>query len=316
MAEAGRRILLYQFETMLANEPGARAGSDPEAIHDMRVATRRMRAALQLIGDCYEPEALDPISSGLKRTGRRLGQVRDLDVLRINMEAYLEMLPAGRCHELDSVLWRWQRQHKKARQRMLSYLNSPDHQDFLTRMEPFVRTEGAGVRKQDKAGSAHHACIREIVPGLIHGHTQRVLAYGPDLERASMERLHALRIDIKSLRYTLEFFRSVLGKGVQSVISTAVSLQDHLGALNDAVMAQLYIQKSVAKAQRHAAKWARKGADEVQAFDYEGAEAYLTYLESVVAAGRLDLPGKWAALNLPETQKKLEKAVDGLRTQG
>src|SRR5690606_30776478 len=80
MSEAGRKILRFHFRRMLRQESGARQGDDPEAVHDMRVATRRLRAALRVFGPYYDPGVIHPLDRGLRRAGRALGAVRDLDV--------------------------------------------------------------------------------------------------------------------------------------------------------------------------------------------------------------------------------------------
>jgi CHAD domain-containing protein len=64
-----------------------------------------------------------------------------------------------------------------------------------------------------------------------------VRAYVGLLQDPALDMLHSLRIDIKRLRYTLEYFREVLGEEAQTVIQSAVKLQDHLGDLNDADVA-------------------------------------------------------------------------------
>ncbi|RPI84049.1 MAG: CHAD domain-containing protein, partial [Chloroflexi bacterium] len=61
MAEGGRKTLLYHFALMLAHELGTRSGEDIEELHDMRVATRRMRAALDIFSSYYSPKAIKPI---------------------------------------------------------------------------------------------------------------------------------------------------------------------------------------------------------------------------------------------------------------
>jgi len=297
IAEASRRILHYHFSIMQANEPGTRDGVDPEALHDMRVATRRMRAILQLTDNYFEPDTLRPVQKGLRRTGRALGRVRDLDVLRIAMDTYLKDLSAEHIHELDPVLERWEQQHEIARSKMLAYLVSSKYQDFLTLMKHFVQTEGMGTRTLNDQPDSHPAHIQDVVPSLIHEHNEHVLAYGPDLNEASVEQLHALRIDVKRLRYSLEFFKEVLGKEARDVISAAVVLQDHLGELRDAIMAQEFV---------------RNGKKEAQVYNREVAEAYLAYLDKIIAANKAKLPSVWVTFTGSRIQRKLRRAVEVL----
>ena len=71
-AALGRVVLNYR-------EAGVRSGEEIEYVHDMRVATRRMRAAFQVFGDYLEMDKMRPFLKGMRRTGRALGAVRDLD---------------------------------------------------------------------------------------------------------------------------------------------------------------------------------------------------------------------------------------------
>ena len=80
-AEAGRKVLRFHLARMLARVPGVIAGDDPEDVHTMRVAGRRMRAAWRVFGDGFERAARRRYVDDLREIGARLGAVRDLDVL-------------------------------------------------------------------------------------------------------------------------------------------------------------------------------------------------------------------------------------------
>ena len=88
MSEAGRKAMYTHFLKMLANEAGTRLGEDIEALHDMRVSTRRMRAAYRIFADYYDQKIIAPFNKGLRRTGAMLGAVRDLDVLLEKAQAW------------------------------------------------------------------------------------------------------------------------------------------------------------------------------------------------------------------------------------
>src|SRR4028119_1683211 len=79
LGELAFAVLRKQFAAMRAHEPGTRLGEDSEELHDMRVATRRMRAALKLFSAAL-PEQADFYRNELKWVAGVLGEVRDLDV--------------------------------------------------------------------------------------------------------------------------------------------------------------------------------------------------------------------------------------------
>src|SRR5690606_38574564 len=78
-AEAAYGVMRKHFATFLANEPGTRLGEDIEALHDMRVATRRIRAAMQAFRP-WLPPRFERFRAELGWVARALGEVRDLDV--------------------------------------------------------------------------------------------------------------------------------------------------------------------------------------------------------------------------------------------
>ena len=90
----GDRLLDVAWKTlgrhvgrMLWNEPGTRLGADPEYVHDMRVATRRLRTALDVFTDAIPEEAREPFARDLRWVGRALGRVRDTDVQLLRVAA-------------------------------------------------------------------------------------------------------------------------------------------------------------------------------------------------------------------------------------
>jgi CHAD domain-containing protein/transposase-like protein len=234
MAEAGRKVLLFHFERMLLNEPGTRAGEDIEALHDMRVATRRMRSALRVVKPFFKKKAIKPYRKQLRRIARALGDVRDQDVMLEKAQHFVDDHPAA---DLSPLLDHWQEQREKARRALLAQLDSAKFDRFVSEFYNFLITPGAGARALSDAQKIVAYRVQHVAPRLIYERYARVRAYEPVIEDAAFETLHALRIDGKRLRYTLEFFEEVLGPEARDVIKELKKLQDHLGDLNDAVVA-------------------------------------------------------------------------------
>ncbi len=80
---------------------------------------------------------------------------------------------------------------------------------------------------------------------LIYTRLAATRAFGPILSSASIEQHHALRIEFKKLRYTVEYFQEVLGRRSKAVIAELKLLQDHLGELNDAQVAAMLIREFI-----------------------------------------------------------------------
>jgi CHAD domain-containing protein len=240
MAEAACKTFYFHLQRMLYHEPGTRLGEDIEELHDMRVATRRMRAAFRVFGDYLDMKQMAPFVKGLRRTGRALGAVRDLDVFWEKTQHYLDSLPAGQQVDLSPLRLAWEAERERARERMLVYLNSERYIRFKKEFAEFLQTPGAGALPvTSRQGEPISHRLRHVVPVVIYQRLATVRAYdewvtAPDVP---LERLHQLRIAAKGLRYAVEYFREVLGPEAKEVINEVKALQDHLGDLQDAVVA-------------------------------------------------------------------------------
>jgi CHAD domain-containing protein len=231
ISEAGRKVLRFHFARMLARDAGTREGHDPEDLHSMRVATRRMRAAWRVFGDGFRPRRTRRYRRQLRSVAARLGAVRDLDVLLEAADTYRADLSATEQRAMEPLLAAWRSFRDDARVLLLHELDSDDHAGFLEDFRVFVVTEGAASRDVT-ATQAHR--IRDTAPSRIWSAYEGVRAYEPVLRWADVETLHDLRIAAKWLRYTIEFVREALGPDTSELVARVVALQDHLGLLHDA----------------------------------------------------------------------------------
>ncbi len=237
VAEAVRKVLWEQFDIMLANEIGSRMGDNIEHVHDMRVAVRRMRTAFRLFGDCYRRSSIKRFQKDLRDAGRALGAVRDLDVFNREAMRYLRQQPKRRRRDLDALLAHWGGQRETARLALVAHLDSEPYRTFVPSFCEFVSSPGAGVRLAPD-GEPRRSQVRDVLSSTVWQRYETVRAYGQVLDSAPMTTLHALRIDCKYLRYTLEYFQGLLGPDVSWLIGAVIALQDHLGGIQDAEVAK------------------------------------------------------------------------------
>ena len=313
MSEAGRKTFRFHFRRMLYNEPGTRLGQDIEALHDMRVATRRMRAAFRVFGQYYEPKAVRSYQKGLKRTGRALGPVRDLDVFRLKIQRYISTLPQSQHHDLDGFLAVLEAHRNSARDRMNTYLGSGKYARFKDRFGQFVETEGLGSRPIIPDGDDPPPYrVRHVAPMAIYQRLAAVRAYDEwvSIPNPPLERLHSLRIACKRLRYTLEYFREILGPDTKTLIKSIVVIQDHLGNLQDAVVARVllanYLQRGV---------WGHEtvpDAKTIAPVDVPGVEAYLAAKQAELEHLLESFPELWRRLQEKEFSRMVAEAIVGL----
>jgi CHAD domain-containing protein len=235
LPEAARKVIKYHFVRMRGKEHGTRDGSDVEDLHDMRVATRRMRAAWRIFDDAFKPGRTRKLRRRLRILSDRLGAVRDLDVLIEGLEAYRLGLDPDQQPGLEPLLALWRRQRASARDLLIAELDSSRYADFIDDMKDFLDA-GANEAATVASPTLPHR-VRDRVPSQIWAAYQAVRAYELVLPWADVETLHQLRIATKWLRYDLEFFGETLGPDSTRLLERVVALQDFLGCLHDADVA-------------------------------------------------------------------------------
>ncbi|MEX2236233.1 MAG: CHAD domain-containing protein [Dehalococcoidia bacterium] len=227
--EAVAALLRKQAQRMLREEAATRLGEDLEALHDMRVAVRRARTFLRIYGGVLPAARVAAVSGELRWLGDALGGVRDIDVQLEGFAADPEVFSPGaearalvRAH-LEEV------RHKK-RNLLLAALDSARYRRLVrslrTLLRPVSRMTGA---QREPAGTYLPAVAYELL-GKVVKRGKRLDATSPTSE------LHRLRIKAKRARYALESASPLLGKPARKVIPEVVRVQDHLGALQDAVV--------------------------------------------------------------------------------
>jgi CHAD domain-containing protein len=234
LAEAGRKVFRFHLARMIARDPGTRSGNDPEDLHAMRVATRRLRAAWRVFGDAYRPRRTRKLQRSLRDVARLLGVVRDLDVLIEAGERYAATLAKPGRAAVRPLFDSWRRDRDEAREALIKELDSDGYRQFVEDFGAFLMDDEAAVARV--AADRPHL-VRDTAPAQIWAAYHAVRAYESVLRWADIETLHALRIDAKRLRYSVEFFRETLGPEGNELIARIVGLQDHLGLLHDADVA-------------------------------------------------------------------------------
>lgn len=238
MAEACRLIWRRQLTHMLLAEAGVCHSNEDEYIHQMRVAIRRARVAARLFSDYFQGKAVRRFDKILKRTGRLLGEVRDLDVACKKLKKFQEGHTQADLAELSD---HWHAARKQARHALLAWLDSKKYSDFVADFARFCKTSGKGAREYDfEPGEAPTPYqVRHVIPSLLVNRFERVRCFETLFEvdqpiPASI--LHLLRIECKYMRYSLEFANHLLGAPGEQLVDKLKHLQDHLGELNDAAV--------------------------------------------------------------------------------
>jgi CHAD domain-containing protein len=244
LADATRKVLRRHFGKLLSYEAKVRAGDDIEDVHQMRVATRRLRAALQVLGAAVAPKRARVFRRELRAVADSLGDVRDRDVLLEHVREYAGQDDARR-DGLAPLIEALEHRQRVAHKRLIKLLDDRRYTRFKQECARFLTAsdehgaigDGPTPRVRYAAGSAILARYEQL-----RAFETVVPAHSEQIEPEKMELLHQMRIAGKHLRYTLELFADALGPGAGVALKPLIALQEHLGALQDIEVALGYAQ--------------------------------------------------------------------------
>jgi CHAD domain-containing protein len=223
--EALGLALSEQVERLLLHDPGTRLGADREDLHQLRVATRRLRAFLRAGRPLVDAAWADALRDELGWLGAALGPARDLDVLEERLRADATELGAGPDSPFAGLLDSLEQERLAARAVAVDALESERYLALLDRLDT-VQAPPAGGADQSLAALWQREWKR----------TRR--AFKGLGKHPADDALHAARIKAKRARYAAELARHELGKRGARFVDAAKELQDVLGAHQDAVVAE------------------------------------------------------------------------------
>ncbi len=303
---AARKIIGERFREMLANEKGTRKGKDPEALHDMRVATRRMRAVLRVYADYITGPDVKAVRKGLRDLAHAQGAVRDLDVLIGHAQKFREGLPTDERPSLGTLIDSWRSQRDQARKELIRLLDSKDYARFVKQMHHFLEEDADNVPPHD-GGDVEPYQVRHLAGSAIWDRYEAARAFETVMDAPKLEQLHQLRIAGKYLRYTLECFSDVLPPDTHRLIKEVTEMQDQLGDLHDADVAAGLI-RSFVSAEAKKAKRAKKS----RLAQGGGLTSYLEEREAAMHRLQADFGPTWRHLSSPQWRARLASAVADL----
>jgi triphosphatase len=213
------------------HEPGARLGDNPEELHDLRVAGRRLDAILRQFRSSL-PASFLRIRPTLKKVLRALGDARDLDVALSELETFSRELPESDLESVEPLKQHLVSERGRARTRMLSVLDSVSVQKNLQELRSLLAAPSAASQQSSSQLALN------VAPELIRLRYRKVRK-GADLltSDSSMEAYHEVRGHVKKLRYALEAVAVIYGKPADEMLRTLRRWQEKLGVQQDAAVA-------------------------------------------------------------------------------
>jgi CHAD domain-containing protein len=201
---------------------------DIEAVHDMRVASRRLRAGLALFVPCL-PSWARLWRKEVRRITRALGQARDLDVQIRTLAAAMQKHPAWGAG-LGGISDSLKSRRLGAQQKVMKALARIGDDGVFEQIETALAPMARAMPKMGPAWKKAYRWAQEIILDLLGEMT----AYETDLARPqAVARHHQMRIAAKRLRYSLEIFAPLYGRGVKPALQAAKQMQSLLGDMHD-----------------------------------------------------------------------------------
>jgi CHAD domain-containing protein len=213
------------------HEPGARLGDNPQELHDLRVAGRRLDAILREFRSSL-PASFQELRPTLKEVLGALGETRDLDVVLSELETFSRKLPESDRKSAEPLKQHLVSERGRARARMLSVLDSDSVQKVLQNLTSQLAAPFAA------AAPSPRELARNVAPELIRRRYRKVRE-GADLltPDSSTETYHQVRGRVKRLRYALEAVAVIYGKPADEMLRALRRWQEKLGVQQDAAVA-------------------------------------------------------------------------------
>ena len=224
------RLLLRLLDTVELNVDGVLRDIDTEFLHDLRVAVRRTRSAIKLLGEVLPADLAEHFKAEFKWLGDVTTPVRDLDVHLLGFDALTEQLVAASPADLEPLRAFLARRRAREFRRLAAALRGPRFraitEDWRKALLEIRDVDGPRRRRPTAAALALSTTGRSF---------RRIAAQGGAITSDSPpESLHDLRKRAKELRYLLEFFAPLHDPvAYRKVVCDLKQLQDCLGEFQD-----------------------------------------------------------------------------------
>jgi CHAD domain-containing protein len=240
------QYLTLQVAALIAEDPRVRLDAE-EGVHQMRVATRRMRTGLATFRPLFEGRAGEPLRAELKWLGGVLGAARDAEVMRSRLRKEITEQPKELV--LGPVLRRvdveLRRAHRDAHTAVVAALDSPRYLELVTDLERFTTRPPFSARGRAAPSKELRARVRKACRRV-----EKAASALDDGTGTSQHEhlLHEVRIAAKRARYAAEAVRPVVGDKAKAVADAMEQIQETLGDHQDAVVERGWLRDLAVRA--------------------------------------------------------------------
>jgi CHAD domain-containing protein len=246
LAEVLRRALARSTLAVIRHDVGLRADESVRDVHQMRVATRRLRAHLGTFRRCFDAQRATALRAELRWLGREIGRVRDPDVLAQRLRAAADELPEPEARGAKDLLDQLADTRRREVERLRASLRSPR---YVALVDQLVEAARAPALRVDPATPAKQA-LRPLLSKSWKRLRKRVAKL--DSDPAPVD-LHPVRIRAKHVRYAAEVVTPLYGDAARRLARATRRVQQVLGELQDTVVARDWLQRAASTLPRETA---------------------------------------------------------------
>jgi CHAD domain-containing protein len=227
-------VLVTRFEELYGFQETALDWSDPEGVHSMRVASRRLRSALRDFLPYLRKRGLTSVQKRLKNLADALGEVRDHDVAMMALEELEKKAPANVSPTLKQFIDTKKERREQVREDLKSVLDKTQldqlHSDFVVAVDAATAMDGRKANSKPKPQITYLQMSRAVILDRL----KELEKLSADVYKPfEIEKLHDMRIAAKRLRYAVELFQSCWGRSIGTYAKRAARMQTALGDLHD-----------------------------------------------------------------------------------
>ena len=257
--EAFRATLSHCLRHIARNTSAVADARDPEGVHQIRVGLRRLRAAFSAFGDAFRVGPFEDLRASAKALGAAFAATRELDVFALDLLAPVEAL--AKKPGLVPLRQSLEELRRRSWDHAIEKIRSKEFTGFLVDVAASIETRAWRESATPERTIEFVRPARALAAAAIAHRMKTARKHAKHLSHLNIEERHRLRIALKKLRYSAEFFAPLFdAKAVSTFLERLSRLQDLFGALNDAAMADHILARIAAESRGNGGSELREAA--------------------------------------------------------
>lgn len=249
-----RELALKQLDRFVSFEPKVLRGDDPDAIHDIRVASRRLQQILDLLHPAPRPREIRRLRRKIRRCRRALGEVRNCDVLIGHVERMLARKRVASRETWTAVSHYLRQRRAESFENAVRKLSKVNLAVFYVRLKDWLASDGAAP---EHAHPSHKLLVAgKAAPQNFHERVTQDLeefwqAFEAQIAQSQQDPrtpvIHGVRVAAKRVRYLIEVVHAFEVPGSAEAVAWLRQLQQHMGNWHDLEVLEQMMLEMIAR---------------------------------------------------------------------